>query len=93
MTGNVLTREQLKEGAEVVIVGPWMPNDLSLRPRGKIKAWSESRFGGVFVEVERRTTHAEICRGGNCEQCRDHRSANKKITALVTYALTDLVVP
>ncbi len=58
---GVLTREQLAEGAEVIIIGAWWPNDFSQRPRGTIVKWKESRYGGVFVEVKngkRIETHA-----------------------------------
>jgi hypothetical protein len=59
-----LQREQLKEGAEVAILGAWYPSDLSRAPSGTIKAWKESRFGGVFVDVERRASHVQLCGRG-----------------------------
>jgi hypothetical protein len=92
MSSPHLTREQLQTGAKVRVLGPYPPRDPKNVIEGTIKTWQESRFGGVFVEIEARTSYAQLHNSHcQCAECRKDSKHNERKMVL-TYAMTDLVL-
>lgn len=91
MSGH-LTREQLQTGAKVRVIGTYRPREAANAVEGTVKSWHESRFGGVFVEIEAKTSfsilHNSYCQCGECRK--DSKHTERKM--LLTYAMTDLVL-
>ena len=93
MSSPHLTREQLQTGAKVRVLGPYPPKDQENVVEGTIKSWGESRFGGVFVEIEARTSYAMLHNSYcQCPQCSNAETRTKTQKLVLTYAMTDLVL-